>query len=73
MEARDVAALTLAAVVEADTVAGEEDKSLADLTLEPEIADDAGMDPELLIVPKDTELVADIEAKQKGGGVSSAL
>ena len=71
--ARDVAALTLAAVVEAETVAGEEDKSLADLALEPETTDDEGMGPELFIVPMDIESVADIEAKQEGGGVSSAL
>ena len=71
--ARDVAALTFAPVVVADTVAGEEDKPLADPLLEPETAELAGMDPETLIVPMDMEPLPVVEAKQEGAGVSSAL
>lgn len=70
---RDVAALTPAAVVVAGTVAGEEGKLLADSALEPETADAAGKDPELLIAPMDMDPVAVIESKQEGEGVSSAL
>ncbi len=71
--ARDVAALALAPVVVANTVAGEEDKPLADPLFEPETAELAGIDPEILIVPMDIEPLAVIEAKQEGAGVSSAL
>ena len=71
--ARDVAALPLAAVVEAETVAGEEEKPPVDPALAPEAADEAGIDPELLIVPRDIEPLGVIEAKQEGEGVSSAV
>lgn len=60
-------------MVVAGTVAGEEDKLLADPVLEPETADAEGTDPEPLIIPMDTEPVAVIDAKQEGAGVSSAL
>lgn len=43
-EARDVAALALAGVVVAETVASEEDRRLADQALEPDTVDVAGID-----------------------------
>ena len=66
-EARDVAALALAGVVVAKTVAGEVDRRLADQALEPETVDVAGIDQEFLVEPVDTGLVAVIEARHLDG------
>lgn len=69
-------------MVDAEIVAGDEAKLLAEpeldlkpaeKALEPETADTAGMVPDLVIAPMDIEPVAVNDAKQEGDGVSSAL
>ena len=51
--AKEVAPLTPAAVIVAETAAGGESTPLVDPALEPDTSDDAGIDPDSLMVPID--------------------
>lgn len=71
--ARDVAALASASVIDSRAIACEEGKSVADRALEPETAETAGIEADVLIPLRDAARVTINEARYEGEEVLSTL